>query len=265
MRTTRKPTTSFDFAQYKSFLSGKRNCLSLMLIPTPATRKKWLYHIKTRLQHLGKRIKRQLLVRFQIKNFAETAIETTHIPWHCDFRKLGYGQVIYDFGCGNGIFTIAYAQNKPTTLVIGCELAKKYFQHAVKKARHAKQHNAKFIHSNGITFLRDLIANHSLAEICINFPDPWHKNRHHKRRSFTPDFFKLCKKKLLPGGRISFISDNEEIFSFAIDNARIVFEQQGNALVEETPVPNWYPRSKYYRKWEHQGRTIRFFQVIAQS
>ena len=40
----------------------------------------------------------------------------------------------------------------------------------------------------------------SVAAFWINFPDPWPKKRHHKRRIVQPPFVELVASRLAPGG-----------------------------------------------------------------
>src|SRR5690606_25986307 len=51
------------------------------------------------------------------------------------------------------------------------------------------------------------IADGSLDEVRIYFPDPWHKKRHHKRRLVNPGFAALLVRKLAPGGRLHLATD----------------------------------------------------------
>lgn len=40
----------------------------------------------------------------------------------------------------------------------------------------------------------------SVTELWVFFPDPWHKQRHHKRRLVSADFVPLAARVLHPGG-----------------------------------------------------------------
>ncbi|MCA9165973.1 MAG: hypothetical protein KDA62_23460, partial [Planctomycetales bacterium] len=42
----------------------------------------------------------------------------------------------------------------------------------------------------------------SLQAVFINFPDPWWKKRHHKRRLFVPEFVERIHALLAPGGAL---------------------------------------------------------------
>jgi tRNA (guanine-N7-)-methyltransferase len=47
----------------------------------------------------------------------------------------------------------------------------------------------------------------SLDELWVFFPDPWPKQRHHKRRLVSPDFATLAARVLRPGGRWRLATD----------------------------------------------------------
>jgi len=146
-------------------------------------------------------------------------------------------------------------------VVVGCELFKEFCSKGSRKATAEGISNAKFIQANGITVLEHLISNTSLDHLFINFPDPWHKKRHHKRRVFTPTFFKMCRKKLTEQGKIHFISDNREIYAFALENAQKTFLGKDGFAVTEKAIPDWFPRSKYHEKWSKMDRVITYFEV----
>jgi len=54
------------------------------------------------------------------------------------------------------------------------------------------------------------IPDSSLAGINIFFPDPWHKNRHHKRRLIQSAFVHVLAQKLMPEGRLHLATDWEK-------------------------------------------------------
>ena len=60
---------------------------------------------------------------------------------------------------------------------------------------------------DAVEVLRDWIAPLALDELVIEFPDPWHKKRHHKRRLIQPDFVKLAVSRLRCGGHLRLATD----------------------------------------------------------
>ena len=55
----------------------------------------------------------------------------------------------------------------------------------------------------------------SVQAVHVYFPDPWWKQRHHKRRLFTPEFVAAVARALRPGGRLHFATDVEDYFQRA--------------------------------------------------
>ena len=51
--------------------------------------------------------------------------------------------------------------------------------------------------------------------IYLNFPDPWPKERHSKRRLCSDRFLPIYGGILAPGGRLELKTDNEQFFCFA--------------------------------------------------
>ena len=46
-----------------------------------------------------------------------------------------------------------------------------------------------------------------LHRVFVNFPDPWPKKRHHKRRILQPAFLQLCAERLAGGGSLHIATD----------------------------------------------------------
>ena len=67
--------------------------------------------------------------------------------------------------------------------------------------------NVRVYHHDAVEVLADEIADASLDEVRIYFPDPWHKKRHRKRRLVQPAFAALLARKLAPGGRLHLATD----------------------------------------------------------
>ena len=60
-----------------------------------------------------------------------------------------------------------------------------------------------------------LVPASSVEVFHIDFPDPWHKRKHHKRRLLTPEFFKLLHTSLEPGGLLELATDNfDDLIAF---------------------------------------------------
>jgi len=60
---------------------------------------------------------------------------------------------------------------------------------------------------DAVEVLREQIAEGSLDEVLVLFPDPWHKKRHHKRRLIQPPFVELIASRLRQGGVLRLATD----------------------------------------------------------
>lgn len=62
----------------------------------------------------------------------------------------------------------------------------------------------------------------SVACLFVNFPDPWFKKRHHKRRLLDDALVAVCATALRPGGELFFQSD---VFDLALEALAVCEEE----------------------------------------
>lgn len=67
--------------------------------------------------------------------------------------------------------------------------------------------------------LTDVFGEGEVAGIYLNFSDPWPKDRHAHRRLPSRQFLERYKKVLTAGGIVIFKTDNQDLFSFALEEA----------------------------------------------
>lgn len=134
------------------------------------------------------------------------------------------GDVEVELGCADARFLFERAAQHPEVTCIGVEIRRDLVDDVNLRAREAGLPNLHAVFANINTDLDVLFPDHRLARIFINFPDPWFKFRHHKRRVMTPEVAALLHKKLVPGGTLFFQSD---VFDLALD-AMAVIEDAGH-------------------------------------
>ncbi|MEO8080851.1 MAG: tRNA (guanosine(46)-N7)-methyltransferase TrmB, partial [Caldimonas sp.] len=69
--------------------------------------------------------------------------------------------------------------------------------------------NVRILQHDAVEVLERMLAPSSLAGVNIFFPDPWPKNRHHKRRLVQPPFVGLVASRLATGGWLHCATDWE--------------------------------------------------------
>lgn len=112
-----------------------------------------------------------------------------------------------EIGFGNGEHLASLALARPDWNFIGLEV----YRPGVGKLLQAlaAQHcdHVRVESSDAQEFLRDRIAAESLDAIYIQFPDPWHKKKHHKRRLIQTAFAETLRDRLKPGGELQLATD----------------------------------------------------------
>jgi len=115
--------------------------------------------------------------------------------------------VIIEIGFGNGESLLQQAGNQPHNNFIGIEVHGPGIGHLIHNANNQNVHNIKVIRYDAIDVLKHQIADNSIKQLQLFFPDPWHKKRHHKRRIIKPEFIELIRQKLVPGGFFHMATD----------------------------------------------------------
>jgi len=126
-----------------------------------------------------------------------------------DFETLfnNDNETIVEIGFGNGDSLLQQAINQPQHNFIGIEVHGPGVGHLIHNTKEQDVHNIKVIRHDAIDVLTHQIADNSIQQLQLFFPDPWHKKRHHKRRIIKPAFIELIGQKLKTGGFFHMATD----------------------------------------------------------
>ena len=122
-----------------------------------------------------------------------------------------------DIGCAAGEFLFDLALFNTSWNYLGIEIREKLVKTAKLKVREKEIKNLYFVFGNAHNILNDdqskyIIRN--LKSISFNFPDPWFKKRHYKRRIIQPEFINLLSNSLQRGSLIFIKTDVKDLFDF---------------------------------------------------
>ena len=168
-----------------------------------------------------------------------------------------------EIGCGNGLFLSTIASLYPQESFVGLEVKHKCLTAAQKKCQRLvtegkiSDENVVLLNADVFTALDKFFEPHSLERIYINFPDPWFKKRHLKKRIVNPEMAIKYAELLKPNGILYFVTDNEDYRDYAVPVLC-----QCPLLQPEFDFPHyvteldWYPQSLYEKKWREEGRGI---------
>ena len=122
-----------------------------------------------------------------------------------------------DIGCAAGEYLFDLALENTNWNYLGIEIREKLVNTAKLKVRDKEIKNLFFVFGNAFNILNDyhsrfLIKN--LKSISFNFPDPWFKKRHHKRRVIQPEFINILSNLMKKGSIIYIKTDVKDLFEY---------------------------------------------------
>jgi len=115
-----------------------------------------------------------------------------------------------DIGSARGRFLLALAPLRPDHNHLGVEIRQPLVEAAEADRLAAGLANLRFLFANAGVSLPDWLAQlppGRLALVTLQFPDPWFKTRHHKRRVLQPSLLRALATALAPGTALFLQSD----------------------------------------------------------
>ena len=122
-----------------------------------------------------------------------------------------------DIGCAAGEFLFDLAFVNSNWNYLGIEIRERLVKTAKLKLQEKQIKNLYFIFGNANKILNDyqiklIIKN--VKSISFNFPDPWFKKRHYKRRVIQPEFINNLSNLLQKGSLIFIKTDVKDLFDY---------------------------------------------------
>jgi tRNA (guanine-N7-)-methyltransferase len=164
-----------------------------------------------------------------------------------------------EIGSGNGAFIEYMAYLNKNENFLGFEIVKKVLMKAVNRIYKRSLTNVRLIHYDALFFIK-LLKNNSIKNIYINFPDPWPKRKHNKRRLIKHDFLSLIYNKLEHNGLLYIVTDHED---YALDIKNTLLKSPFSSVYNDLYVNflDNYFETKYYKKFAKNNRVF-FFKLI---
>ncbi|GAK59801.1 tRNA (guanine-N(7)-)-methyltransferase [Candidatus Vecturithrix granuli] len=164
-----------------------------------------------------------------------------------------------EVGFGKCGFLIHLAAQFPTINFLGIEKSRKYYQKGLKKVQHANLRNVKLLWGEAAHILQRYIKDASVAMLYVNFPDPWPKKKHAKRRLLNADFAAIAARKLVFDGCIEIATDIEayaheamNVFDTCAEYEKLYYRTNGHA------EPLRLSRTEYEEDFLRQGKTLHY-------
>ncbi|MCE6950743.1 tRNA (guanosine(46)-N7)-methyltransferase TrmB [Cereibacter sphaeroides] len=163
----------------------------------------------------------------------------------------GPGRPVWlEIGFGGGEHMVHMAARNPEVGVIGCEPFVNGVAMLLGKIRAAGVQNLK-VHPGDARDLFDVLPDGSIAKAFLNYPDPWPKARHHKRRFVTQGYLAPLARVLAPSAEFRVATDIPDYVRQTLEEV----PKAGFDLVAQGGVPweDWLS-TRYEQKALREGR-----------
>ncbi len=118
--------------------------------------------------------------------------------------------LVVEIGSGQGHAIIHAASSRPDVDFLAIEVFTAGLARTMLDAEKAAVRNLRLVEANAPEVLEHLLPPASVDELWVFFPDPWHKNKHNKRRLVTPEFTTLAAGAIRDGGNLRLATDWEQ-------------------------------------------------------
>ena len=176
-------------------------------------------------------------------------------------RCLGAVPVVLEIGFGRADLLLELAQAHPERGYLGVEVSRKRALKAARRVTQRGLQNVRLVHATAEFLLERVIPAGSISECWINFPDPWPKRRHHKRRLFQPPIVALLARSLVRGARLHVATDHAGYAAW-IHRALRPAPELCN-MNRPAPWSRERPErgeTRYEADWLAEGRAIAYFE-----
>ncbi len=168
-----------------------------------------------------------------------------------DFAAFSGEKAVVEIGFGNGEFLMRLGEEYPKNPVVGVEISLACIHKALKRIRQQEIPNVYLLHGDVRFLLGECFREEGISRIYMNYPCPWPKQKHSKRRVTSRRFADVLAGVLAKEGVFSFVSDEgwyaEEVRNRLGSHPAL---ESGEVLTE---LPD-HLETKYGRKWRALGK-----------
>ena len=162
---------------------------------------------------------------------------------------------------GNGEWIVAQAKENPQVNLIAVEQRFDRVRKIWSKMANSQISNLKIVHGTAENFFQYYVPPNTLSYVVVNFPDPWPKKRHHKRRLFQEDFVESLVKVMQDKAVLVLATDEKSYLEEAIQSLR-------KSLDPVLPEPYYCEKQENYggswfeNLWRSKGFSIFYTEFI---
>lgn len=167
-----------------------------------------------------------------------------------DLSRFGGKPIWLEVGFGGGEHLVHMAARYPEVGLIGCEPFVNGIAMLLGKIRQAGVTNLA-IHPGDVRDLFEVLPAGVVRKCFLNYPDPWPKARHHRRRFVTQGYLAGLARVLAPGAEFRVATDIPDYVRQTLEEVpQAGFELNGQSGV---PWEDWLS-TRYEQKALREGR-----------
>ncbi|MFQ5716837.1 MAG: tRNA (guanosine(46)-N7)-methyltransferase TrmB [Nitrospinales bacterium] len=168
-----------------------------------------------------------------------------------------------EIGFGYGSFLMEMAIREPENNFIGIEMFHKGIRKVVARAERLLLKNIRIVYGDAREKVPLIFNDNELREVYVNFPDPWPKKRHAKRRLISPRFARELASKLERNGALRLATDSESYAEHMLtccEAERGLRNKSGRLTFLDTR--DSVPKSKYEKNFLRTGEKIFYLDFV---
>ncbi|UCG25510.1 MAG: tRNA (guanosine(46)-N7)-methyltransferase TrmB [Chloroflexota bacterium] len=138
------------------------------------------------------------------------SLELNRLPWPTDWAAVfaRTAPLVIEVGFGNGQFLLRYARSRPQMNFLGLEIAAPSLRSTENRIRAAGLTNVRLMRARVQSALQALCEPDEIQGVIVNFPDPWPKAAHHRRRLISDSFLELLASRMAAGADLDIATDH---------------------------------------------------------
>ncbi len=174
-----------------------------------------------------------------------------------------YERIWLEIGFGGGEHLAAQAAKNPDVLFLGCEPFMDGVGKLLCDVEEQKLDNVRILTDDARLLLQTLPPA-SLERAFILFPDPWPKERHHKRRIVNQQTLSMLARVLKLGSELRIATDHVDYATWILEHAiaHPDFAWKPTSQKDWREAPEDWVQTRYEKKTRDQGRASLYYRLI---
>jgi tRNA (guanine-N7-)-methyltransferase len=167
-----------------------------------------------------------------------------------------------EIGFGGGEHLAQQAEDHPEIGLIGCEIFENGIVKLLAKIEHRGLDNIR-IFTNDARLLIAALPPASTERVFILFPDPWPKQRHHKRRVVSHETLDGLAEIMTDNGELRLATDDDGYLCWMLERLtnHPAFEWLARRAGDWRTRPSDWPPTRYEEKAQAAGRSSGFLRA----